>query len=306
VRTPPPEVRAALESAVLSENGTHLTLRNAVPRALYLQIDRTLKALGGRWNPRLGAHVFDGDVRVQLEKLRAGNALPDPNPLDFFPTPPTLARTLAQRLWERCRALQKTGWRDGESEMRVLRALEPSAGEGHLARALKECGFEVTCVEQDPARAGSLRSQGFTTLQANFLTLDLPLFDAVGMNPPFSAPGVRHAYLQHVEKAYTLLEPGGVLMAIVPAGALEPSARASRFIWAHGSGEKLPSQSFRTSGTAVETALITLMHGHPVHNGQTTSNLAALTLETLRGTLQATLHRTSHSEAPDTAFYDLI
>jgi len=202
--------------------------------------------------------------------------------------------------------MQKTVLRDGKRGNRVLRALEPSAGEGHLARALRECGFEVTCVEQHPGRASTLRSQGFTTLQADFLTLDLPRYDAVGMNPPFSAPRVRYAYAQHVEKAYTLLEPGGVLMAIVPAAALEPSARASRFIWAHGSGEKLPSQSFRTSGTAVETALVTLMHSHPVHDGQTTSNLPALTLETLRGTLQDTLHRTSHSEAPATAFYDLI
>ena len=48
MRTLLPEVRAALESAILSDTGTHLSLSNSVPRALYLQIDRTLKALGGR------------------------------------------------------------------------------------------------------------------------------------------------------------------------------------------------------------------------------------------------------------------
>lgn len=306
MRAPLPDVRAALESAILSEDGTHLTLSRTVPRALYLQIDRALKTLGGRWNSRLGAHVFDGDVGGQLEELRAGSALADPNPLDFFPTPNELARTLAQRLWERCSAMQETVLRNGKRENVVLRALEPSAGEGHLARALKNCGFEVTCVEQHPGRASTLRSQGFTTLQADFLTLDLPRYDAVGMNPPFSAPRVRYAYAQHVEKAYTLLNPGGVLMAIVPAGALEPSARASRFIWEHGSGEKLPSQSFRASGTAVETALITLIRSHEEHSSQATSNLEALNLKTSPDTFRSTSRSTSRSAHPATAFYDLL
>jgi hypothetical protein len=71
-----------------------------------------------------------------------------------------------------------------------MRVLEPSAGSGVLARAAREAGAIVECVELQPGLAHELRAvHGFRNIkQADFLELspaDLGEFDVIVMNPPF-------------------------------------------------------------------------------------------------------------------------
>lgn len=107
--------------------------------------------------------------------------------------------------------------------------LEPSAGTGSLAVLARTAGGVVTTNEMDPRRADLLALQGFsvTTLDAerldNLLEAD-QRFDAIVMNPPFSATGGRvsghHTKFgaRHVEQALLRLRPGGRLVAIVGQG----------------------------------------------------------------------------------------
>lgn len=120
-----------------------------------------------------------------------------------------------------------------------MRVLEPSAGTGNIAVLARLAGCTVDTNEIDPRRRSLLEIQGFspTALDAERLDNLLPeqkFYDAIVMNPPFSATGGRvkgHRTAfgaRHVEQALRRLRPGGRLVAIVGRGmALErPGFRA--------------------------------------------------------------------------------
>lgn len=140
-----------------------------------------------------------------------------------------------------------------------MRVLEPEAGLGALAKAARSRGATVVCVDNAPAMVQVLRREGFDTHEGDFLSFtpeDLGLFDAVPMNPPFSVE------IEHVRHAWTFLKPGGRLVAIMSAAVKQNSRRIYEefraFVGEHGTMEKLPSGSFASAGTNVETVLVIL------------------------------------------------
>ena len=107
--------------------------------------------------------------------------------------------------------------------------LEPSAGNGGLAVFARATGANVDVNEIDSNRSDSLKSLGFRTITnedgeqiANIL--DAESYDAVIMNPPFSAAGQRGVKGtsaiggRHVMQAVEMLRPGGRLVAIMGEG----------------------------------------------------------------------------------------
>lgn len=144
--------------------------------------------------------------------------------------------------------------------------LEPSAGLGALALVARALGATVVCVEQAPACANALRALEFTVEQGDFLEVGDTLagmtgargsFDAVIMNPPFSAD------IEHVRHAYGFLKPGGRLSAVMSGGTEyrtgKRTAEFRAFVKALGGEiEKLPDGSFEESGTGTGTVLVTL------------------------------------------------
>lgn len=141
---------------------------------------------------------------------------------------------------------------------RLGRVLEPSAGLGRLYRAVRAadpaCPVVLVDNSTDCARElyEATKDDGEARLiVADFLTLTpdrLGLFDSIVMNPPFK----NGTDIKHVEHARRFLAPGGKLVSIVAAG---PRQRAAFFgvadIWS-----VLPSGSFKSEGTNVETALV--------------------------------------------------
>lgn len=110
-----------------------------------------------------------------------------------------------------------------------MRVLEPSAGTGNIAVLARLAGACVDTNEIDGRRRALLELQGFTPTAFDAERLDnlLPadrFYDAVVMNPPFSATGGRvngHSTAfgaRHVEQALLRLKPGGRLVAIVGRG----------------------------------------------------------------------------------------
>jgi hypothetical protein len=134
------------------------------------------------------------DRATQLERALVGQQVG----VDFFPTP----RSLAVRM------VELAGVREGSL------ALEPSAGNGTIAEAMRARGAQVDTVELSHALCEVLEAKGFAPLHGDFLATALePTYAAIVMNPPFSAD------VEHVAHAHAMLAAGGRLVAIVGEGA---------------------------------------------------------------------------------------
>lgn len=99
-----------------------------------------------------------------------------------------------------------------------MQALEPSAGSGVLAEAMRNQGVEVDVIERDPRFRLLLFQQGFRLVGQDFLTCQpMQLYDLILMNPPFSSsPQHRGVDLVHIKRAYNeFLAPQGQLVSVV-------------------------------------------------------------------------------------------
>lgn len=149
------------------------------------------------------------------------------------------------------------------------RVLEPSAGTAMLAKAAREAGGIVSCVEIQPGLAHELRVlHGFDDVrEADFLTLSpSPIFDKIVMNPPFD----RGRDCDHVRHAWQFLKPGGVLVAVMSARAEyrdDKRHRAFQAIvaqakapcaWGRGKWHDLPAGSFAHAGTNINTVILAI------------------------------------------------
>lgn len=128
----------------------------------------------------------------------------------FYPTPSKLAG----------RMLGLVDWRS------VFAVLEPSAGKGDLADAVKSFVEKaryrdvsidkrhcfIDCIEIDPDLALILKGKGYRVIADDFLTFQThKQYDLVLMNPPFS-DGDRHLL-----KALDLMESGGQIVCLLNA-----------------------------------------------------------------------------------------
>src|SRR3546814_16987947 len=99
-----------------------------------------------------------------------------------------------------------------------MRVLEPSAGQGELARWCCRAGGVVDCYElMDENYAVLSEAPCFfaAVQQIDFLTVHAqPIYDRVIMNPPF----LKQAEVHHVTPAHQYLKPGGSMIAILREG----------------------------------------------------------------------------------------
>lgn len=242
-----PEILSILGRA--ETDGRRLVL--AGPRMdarLYGRVDEVLRAIGGVWTSREGAHVFPGDAAATIAELkRTGVCTTERETVQtqqYFPTPPAVVERLLDL------AVLRPG----------MEVLEPSAGRGALVAALVARGCKVDAVEQEEAHARVLAATGsFRALAvADFLAVGpRSVYDRVVMNPPFA----RDADTAHVTHALGFLRPGGLLVSVMPTSvAYRRSAAAFRDLVAGrgGSVTALPEGSFKKSGTGVDTVIVTV------------------------------------------------
>ena len=148
---------------------------------------------------------------------------------------------------------------------RHMRVLEPSAGTGALAIAAREEGGLVDVIEIDRNVVEAhlfMKRFGFVTC-TDFLKFDpVPVYDRVIMNPPFA----KRADIRHVTHARKFMRTHSRLVAIMSAGIMfrdDAFTRGFResVIASGGEIEALPEGSFKASGTAVNTCIITIERG---------------------------------------------
>ncbi len=158
----------------------------------------------------------------------------------LFPTPVELA----------ARMVKIANVQPGET------VLEPSAGTGNIVRAVVDAvDTEIVGYEINPLLVSQLtRAFPSYKLQArceDFLavTEGQGQFAVVLMNPPFA----NGADIQHIEHAMKFLKPGGRLVAICANGPRQQERlRPILDTW-----ETLPAATFKSSGTSVNTAIVT-------------------------------------------------
>ncbi len=205
------------------------------------------------------AHVFFAPTTL-LDINRAlaefyGEVLPDAEEEGVKPRASTAVSKDLQFYWSPNdvveRALDFAGvynlreWRNNPPE--PSRILEPSCGDGRILDALRARGHQAFGIEYHAGRAAEARGKGHNVLIGNFLEQPpRPEFDFVIMNPPFYG---RH-YVKHVRHAREFLNPGGVLVSVLPATAHYDHGELE------GEWRDLPVGSFSEAGTNVPTGLL--------------------------------------------------
>lgn len=254
-------VRAAVLGALADARieGHDLTLTAQLERELYEDVNGVLAALGGVYLPRRRRHRFEQPAAPLIaEVLRSGHA-PRTNRFDFFPTPDSLADTVAAF------AESVIGWAAAGEGRRLL---EPSAGAGQLVDAA--CRLEPAArdcfvlVEADSVRAAQLRAAGHGEVhEDDFLSWRTEeKFLGILMNPPFRDQAKRDIFEAHIRRAYELLEARGTLVAVLPQSILFGSRWESFRSWLaerSDNYELAPASAFAASGTNVATFVVSLV-----------------------------------------------
>ncbi|MGB8295072.1 MAG: methyltransferase [Polyangia bacterium] len=137
------------------------------------------------------------------------------------------------------------------------RVLEPSAGTGNLARAIRSAvpDAHLDLIEIDPRLCSILKASGFEVSCRDFLAASMPVcpdsedgHDCVLMNPPFS----KGQDVAHIHHALKFLKPGGRLVALCANGPRQQAElRPLATTW-----EELPDGTFAEQGTSVRAVLM--------------------------------------------------
>lgn len=239
-----------------------------LPRKTYVQLNKVLDAVGGSWNRKKNAHVFPAPAAEMLADVIATGMYESVNwrtQFQIFETPPEIAEQMCE--------IAEIG-----KLKKNAKVLEPSAGGGAIVDVIQRINpkLVVRCVELRPEAVEVLMSKPkVQCCCADFLCIkpgdhcasndpDATLSklgenEVILMNSPFT----RSQDIQHVLHAYQFLKTGGVLVAIMSVGfTFRQDWQAKKFRdWLEevdGEYHELPKGSFRTSGTMVNTVMVTV------------------------------------------------
>lgn len=242
------DVLAVLEKAEVDGRRLMLGPPGSLDRKLYVETNKALEAMGGKWAKSAKAHVFDSDAGpIIAQLLDSGECSRVKQDLGQFESPPAVVSRIME--------LSEIGEFPGAPAV-----LEPSAGSGNIALAALAAGARVTAYEIDPKRVAALRKAGVPAVnEGDFLTSHLPaMFDLVLMNPPFA----KQADIDHVLHAAKFLKAGGRLVSVMSASVMFRDNKKTQAFrdWVHeqptGTMEMLPDDAFKASGTAVRACIV--------------------------------------------------
>lgn len=239
------------------EGATAFLPPGQLDRKLYVEVNKALEALGGKWNRKSQGHVFDDDPEEAIAGVVNNGGFTDrKQELGFFETPAALAQQLVESL----------DLQDGH------RVLEPSAGNGRILEAIinHPARTNITAVEIDPARKSLLTAHFEMTYNGSGMLIvedflkvkpsPTLLFDRIAMNPPFA----KQADIDHVTHALSHLKPGGRLGAIMSASVkFRTNKKTTEFKalleeQTEFDISSLPEGTFKESGTGVNTVMLLL------------------------------------------------
>lgn len=236
------EVLAVLSASQTA--GLSLVLPAQLDRSLYMRTNKVLEAAGGVWNRKAKAHLFSADAAERMDQIILSGSVEVPrDEFQFFESTPSVV----------ARLLHHADIKPGMS------VLEPQVGRGAIAFACAALGAKVDAIELEEGNYRAVLNDPRlnSVLQGDFLaTTPVPVYDRVVGNPPFRA----QADIKHTLHALGFLAPRGKLITVLSAGAsfrTDKRATAFRELVAARGGliEPLPENSFKASGTAVNTVI---------------------------------------------------
>lgn len=220
---------------------THGVITSQLERKLYVKTNKVLTALGGKWNRKAKAHIFDTDPRPALGIVIANEQM-DIVKDGFYPTPRPVGIVMAKMA-------------DIQPGMDVL---EPSAGTGALIEAIFEVQprCRVFAIEINDGRREKLIRDGYNVVDRDFFHHTV-LYDRVVQNPPFE----NFQDIAHALHAYDCLRPGGILISVIGEGAFFRNDRkALEFrAWLDGHDHEtrvLEQDAFHESGTDARARIV--------------------------------------------------
>jgi len=231
----------------------HLYLPNVqLDRNLYVKVNKVLESIGGAWNRKSKAHVFDMSIEVGdlLDDLiNTGEYTDKKKEFQFFETPEGLAKELVD-------------WADIED---YHICLEPSGGKGRIVDAILKKSKHINLVELESENYEYLCTKYVGKLNIwnkDFLKIcdekDFPqMYDRIIMNPPFS----NGQDVNHIFQAWDLLAKGGILVSVVSESPFFRENKLSQAFrsWLDENNAEvrsLASGIFKESGTNVKTRII--------------------------------------------------
>lgn len=214
--------------------------------------------------------LYAGVARAveQTEDLSALNEIRRNPPEGFFPTPLAVVELMLEKISDWLWDLKESG--------HTAWMLEPSAGIGTLIDAFNERCNELGIPRRFDYCETNIKLRDYVrdncdvndNLGFDFMCTNVArnVYNVILMNPPFE----KLQDIDHVRKAYDVLERGGILVAIMGEGAffrMDQKARDFR-MWLSGLNadvEKLPENSFNTKDafrrTGVQTRIVTIKKG---------------------------------------------
>jgi len=241
--------------STLEIEGNNVKITEQLDRKLYTAVNEVLTRIGGKWNRKAKAHVFDEDPTFKLDNVIECGVLDPKVKTGYFPTPPEIVDKMIEL---------------ADINFTHL-ILEPSAGQGHIADRI--CEFadmrrrSIVVCEILPENINILEEKGYFPqgdLFEYFQKCDYQniRFDRIIMNPPFAPPA--QADIDHVTVAFNLLEDGGRLVSIMSSGVTFRNNKKTvdfrdKILSKHCTHlEHLPEGSFKSSGTMVNTIIVRL------------------------------------------------
>lgn len=240
------ETMTILSRVTIEGNNIFLTC-GQLDRKQYLNVNKVLETMGGKWNKKVKAHVYAEDPTEKLETILLTGEIKFPENYGYFPTPEPVAKRL----------IELAGIMPHHS------VLEPSAGQGAILKYIPACA-KLDCVELLDDNVMALQKAGYNPIQADFLTVTnlLTRYDRIIANPPFSYKGYPQADIDHVLHMVNFLAPSGRLVSVMSGGVLfrenKKTMEFREFINLHGFIEPLPAGSFKESGTNVNTVVVVI------------------------------------------------
>ena len=185
-------------------------------------------ALSGDDGREQEAELAELEAKVRLTRIPG-----------FFPTPKTV---ITEFMLVKLTQEQLTG-----------KVLEPSAGNGNIAELLDdpdviECNYSLRHI---------LGLKGFNLVGDDFMDYQIKGYTAIVGNPPFE----KGQDIQHIMHAYSLLAEDGGLVFIMSEGPFFRNDKQAVMFreWldsVDGYSERLPSNSFKESGTGVNARVV--------------------------------------------------
>ncbi len=212
-------------------------------RSLYVSVNKVLTAIGGKWNRKAKAHLFEENVEDIVEEvIQTGSFTDSKKEFQEFFTPDNVAREIVDLI------------DSGLMLDDFTRFLEPSAGRGAIARYLKDKTLHV--IEIQKKNREVLQSLGMTVIYDDFMNFEPDRkYDVIIANPPFT----RQQDIDHVNKMLDLANEQ--VISVMSGSVLWRDNRKTtdfrvRVADLGGTITALPEGTFASSGTMINTCLL--------------------------------------------------